>query len=824
MKRFTTWKSRIVCAISLLSLTVLLGCTPPPEGGELPASYDNDSGDGDSGDGLSPPFNENVTYLLSAKAAEDRADAVAGPPRDGKVHPGHLPTIMPVNLMKETSVSADPLDWTFWRGPRFDGTSRETGLPDDWNPQGGEGSNVLWSRDDLGSRSTPIVMRGKLYLLARADTDNPATEGERVVCIDAATGENVWENRFNVSLSDVPDTRVAWSSVVGDPATGNVYALGVCGLFQCIDGETGKTLWSRTLHEEFGLLSTYGGRTNFPVIIDDQVIVSAVVIGWGENAKPGHWFISLDKSSGEVIWYNGTRPLPYDTTYSAPTIAMLGGQLSMVFGSGDGALWSFQPRTGVPIWQYKYSRRGLDLAPLVAGNRVFMGHREENITGTNMGGVVAVDEKGGELWKVEQINARRSAPLMIGDRLFVIDDTGRLHIFDSATGDELELNKRASKLGRNMFGSPLYADGKIYAFLENGQWVIIRPDEDAGFEIVSKGRIRAANFFASPICSHGRLYVTSSDGLFCLEDTSKSHGVKPSGEERLTEPAVADDPKPAHLQLAPTELILRPGQTKGFHARLYNSHGQQLGDAADVTFSLKGAGKIGSDGVLSVDEDADHGAIYITAQVGSLTATARVRVMPELPWKFDFENVPIDTATGKGQPPVTWVGMRYRHIVREIDGNKALVKVTTIPKGTRSRGWIGQPEMSNYTIQADFRGANTSDQTPDMAVIAQGYVLDMQGNAQKLQIRSWATQLRMAKTIDFAWAPDRWYTMKFRAAVEDGRGVLRGKVWPRDETEPEAWTIEAVDESPNLSGSPGFFGNATIAEILIDNVLVTSND
>ena len=63
----------------------------------------------------------------------------------------------------------------------------------------------------------------------------------------------------------MPAERVGWSCCVGDPDTGHVYAMGVCGYFQCLDGETGKTLWSHSLNEEFGLLSTYGGRTNVPV-------------------------------------------------------------------------------------------------------------------------------------------------------------------------------------------------------------------------------------------------------------------------------------------------------------------------------------------------------------------------------------------------------------------------------------------------------------------------------------------------------------------------------------------------------------------------------
>src|SRR5262249_20103674 len=132
------------------------------------------------------------------------------------------------------------------------------------------------------TRSTPIVMNGKLYVLVR---DKPGTEneGEKVVCVDAATGEQLWEYRFNVYLTDVPDTRVGWSAVVGDPATGRVYAQGVGGYFCCLEGDSGKVAWDYNLLEEFGTLSTFGGRTNFPVVFDDLVLISAIQVGWGDT-------------------------------------------------------------------------------------------------------------------------------------------------------------------------------------------------------------------------------------------------------------------------------------------------------------------------------------------------------------------------------------------------------------------------------------------------------------------------------------------------------------------------------------------------------------
>ncbi|MCP3691312.1 MAG: PQQ-binding-like beta-propeller repeat protein, partial [Planctomycetaceae bacterium] len=525
------------------------------------------------------------------------------------------------------SAKADPLDWTFWRGPSYNGTSHETGLIDDWDPRGGEGSNVSWKRDDLGGRSTPIVMNGKIYLLTRAEPETPR-EGERVVCLDAVTGKTVWENRFNVFLSDVPDTRVGWSSVCGDPATGYVYALGVCGYFQCLEGETGKVVWSVSMHERFGLLSTYGGRTNFPVICDDLVIISAIVIGWGEMAKPAHRFVGFDKRTGEIVWFNGTRPLPYDTTYSSPTVTTLKGQKALVFGSGDGDVWAIQPRTGQPIWNYSFSRRGLNVAPLVVGDRVFSGHSEENIAGTAMGAIVAIDATGKgnvtkthEIWKIPEMMMGKSSPIYHEGRLYCFDDRAKLHILDAKTGEPVA--KRVA-LGTVMRPSPLLADGKIYICTANGRWYILKPDEDKGVQKMKYGRLpRGEECHASPIVSHGRIYLNTTGGLYCLEDKSKTSGVS-AGVSLASEQAVAADSEAAHVQLVPADALLRPGQSQQYTVRLFNQQGQLLKELkSGVEFTLQGSGKIDAAGKYEAAGDTVHSATLVSARVGDLVGKAR---------------------------------------------------------------------------------------------------------------------------------------------------------------------------------------------------------
>ena len=79
-------------------------------------------------------------------------------------------------------------------------------------------------------------------------------------------------------------------------------------------------------------------------------------------------------------------------------------------------------------------------------------------------------------------------------------------------------------------------------------------------------------------------------------------------------------------------------------------------------------------------------------------------------------------------------------------------------------------EPADYTVQVDLRGTQAKRRRSDMGVIAAGYTLDMQGNNQELQIRSWAAELRMAKAIEFEWEMDTWYTMKLSVAIE---GLMR---------------------------------------------------
>ena len=65
--------------------------------------------------------------------------------------------------------------------------------------------------------------------------------------------------------------------------------------------------------------------------------------------------------------------------------------------------------------------------------------------------------------------------------------------------------------------------------------------------------------------------------------------------------------------------------------------------------------------------------------------------------------------------------------------------------------------------------------------------------------------------------------MKLRVDPTPARVTVRGKVWPKAEAEPAAWTIEYEDPSGILTGAPGLYADS-LTELDIDNVNVMENE
>lgn len=723
-----------------------------------------------------------------------------------------LNTLIPI-LTLFLVVPAVANDWADWRGPARDGISPEKNLPVKWSPAG---DNLAW-KAPYGGRSAPIVMGDRVLI------QNSVGKGEmlqeRVVALDADTGRLIWEHRFNVYLSDVPPHRIGWASPVGDPATGNIYVFGVGGNLLGLTRD-GKLLWERSLGEDFALLTTHGGRTVSPIIDGDLVIVSGVTFMWGEHGRGAHRFIAFDKRTGETAWVSAPGGRPYDTTYAPPIIANVNGVRLLIQGASDGVVHAIKPQTGEPVWRYEISKRGLNTGVVVHGTTAILTHSEENLESSEMGMMVAVDANAKGPVKKEQIKWTTygwqggfSSPVIDGARLYQVDNSANIAAFDVNTGKQLWLQN----LGTIQKASPVLADGKLYLGTENGKFFILKPSA-TGAEILDQDQLGTVavpeKIIASTAISNGRIYLVSETQVYCIGKKTVVNAGYETPVEGLPNPN-----RPAtHVQVVPTELILRPGDKVNFRVRLFDEFGKFIREEQAANWSLDKLKGTVANGQFVAGADALPQAGLVKATAGTVTGSASVRVFPPLPWDQNFEAMAVNTL------PPEWVNTTLKFIVRDASNSKVLVKLT---EGSsllsRARAYMGPSNLSDYTIESDVLATVRRRQQGDAGVIAQRYVLTLYGNSQSLHIEPWQPETERTIKIPFAWKPDTWYRMKLSVEnLQDGKVRARGKVWAVGETEPTAWMIERVDPIPNRQGAPGIFGNG-LAELYFDNVKVYSN-
>lgn len=694
-------------------------------------------------------------------------------------------------------------DWTHWRGPTQTGASPESGLISSWSP---EGENLVWRSKFIG-RSTPVILNGRVYVIGR--TGEGVTRQEHVACFDAETGRLVWEHKFNVWHSTITFNRLGWANLGADAETGNVYAHLVNGLLLCFDGD-GRVLWIRSLTEEFNRFSGYGGRLHTPVVDGDLVVISMGNRGWADR-PPSHRYMAFDKRTGETVWMarpggGGQADL---TVYSTPIAATINGQRLLMAGNGNGGIFAFKASTGEVVWGFPLSKRGINTSPVAADNRVYATHSEENMDNTTMGRVVCLDAgTGKEIWRQDGIAAGYASPALHAGRLYVIDNSANVHCLDAESGRK-HWEQNIGTVGK---GSPTWADGKLYVTEVNGGFRILKVN-DAGSEVLDEEKIRMpdgrpAEIYGSVAVAYGRVYFATEAGLFCLGD--RESAFTPESTPFAGPTRAPSRAEPAALLVFPAEKTLTSDETLTLSARAYDAQGRSIGET-DAEWALdRLTGKI-ENGRFTPANPGQAG--WVIATSGALTARSWVRVVPALPWTEDFEGIPA------GRNPRHWVWGGRGFKVEEQDGNKALVKPPAARGLDRSNLYIGPPDMKGYTVQADLMGARRRRWLPDMGLIAHRYLLDLQGAYQRLEVRSWSSDLRMVQRVPFEWAPDVWYTMKMRVDVEGGRAVVRGKVWKRGDAEPDAWTIEAEDPLPIREGSPGLYGYSP-ANIYYDNVTV----
>ena len=547
---------------------------------------------------------------------------------------------------------------------------------------------------------------------------------------------------------------------------------------------------------------------------------------------------------------------PKDNSFSHSVLSWLKGRRVLYSATGDGSVVCVNACSGEPIWRVHLTKAGINAGVLVHNNDKII-----SIYGTpyEPGQLVAlkissafpadaasapvvIDRKDVQLW-ADDISTSTSSPILAGDRVYVVSEKGDLCCVDVNNGNVL-WKLRLGIEERN--SCPMYADGKLYVPMlddpdahdaagTKGVLYIIKPTDKDG-QIIAHVTLDG-RCFGTPTPYNGKIYIQTTRHLYCFGKAGNNPGLPAAPEpEKWPAPGAA-----AQLQIIPSEVLMRPGQTESFRVRSLDANGLTVEEIQDPT-QIKWASFIpptakvkasmkatfNDKGQLVASDEQMPSAGAFMAQSGALKGFIRGRILPYLPIKQDFEKFTLTETNAADHalfayPPLPWIGARFKFEIRDLDGNKVLAKTMDNPFFQRATVFIGDPSTKNYTIEADVMSEGNKRVMSEIGLVNQRYYIVLKGASKEVAVNS--PEALFHVSAPFEASPNTWYHMKTRVDIAaDGSGIIRGKVWKKGDPEPDAWTIEAHHKHANREGSPGLFAFAPQKRVYIDNVSVTSNE
>jgi outer membrane protein assembly factor BamB len=764
-----------------------------------------------------------------------------------------------------TVVSAAPADdWVHWRGPEETGVARGQNLPDTFDVKEAGKNGLVWKLP-IGGRNAPLVLKGRIYVLDGYDQKLP-TEGERVVCLDEATGKTLWEHRFNVFHCDIDSSRVGWTTLTADPEHERVYCHASAGTMFCFDRD-GKVVWKHEMTEEYGRVSGYGGRIVSPVFDSGLVIQGMLNASWGDYAPGRMRWVAFDGATGAVVWWTDTMNPVKATHASGPVIACIKGERLLIAGGGDGYVHALHIRSGKFAWSYQLANGPINPTPVVDGNLVYCAHGETNASG-QLGGVVCLDgatmdpaHKGPvprpkKVWEFTRSTRFGLSSLGYADgRVYMPSDTGEMFCFDGKTGKQLW----KEGFGTVSRGAPLICDGKLYVFDVLGSMTVMTLDGDKKPKDVKTYRFKSRQpgvqmeTHGTPIAVNGRLYFLTREDFFCVGAEKPTPGTgkyKALAEETAFDPAAA----PASIRIAPADILSKAGATEKFEVKFLDAAGRELKAPAGATavWSLPAPppppnaktgppplrAQLSPSGLTAqvvIDKPpqappTQQGTVAV--KVGNLTASARVRVAPEVGFRADFSKPAL------GAPPGGWINAAAKYVTAEYQGKRVLSKtnVNSNPYVAKANTYITGPDAANYTIECDMVGVEVRGKLPDIGLVNSRYQIVLDGKVDPstgkttARLITWDVLPRLQTVIPFEWKSGTWYRVKLTVDPTGPKGVIKGKIWDRTQPEPEKWTLEMEDPSPNRNGAAAIYGyipninaQGPGSEAFYDNLAISPN-
>jgi outer membrane protein assembly factor BamB len=386
----------------------------------------------------------------------------------------------------------DAEDWPQFRGPGGQGHSAERGVPLDWGPT----RNILWKTPVPGRGwSSPIVAGGRVWLTTATDRGDGTL---RLLAYQLESGREALNVEvFGLGSARLLNQKNSHASPTPVADGDRVYVhfgdYGTAALTM-----DGRVLWKTRLAHQ----TQHGGGAS-PIIHGGLLIVNC-------DGADSAFVVALDKNTGKVRWKTW-RPQPWSQAYTTPLVIRHGEQEQLISVGASHAV-AYEPQSGKEIWRVTYPGGFSNVPrPVTAHGLVYIttGFHQPSLLAIRPGGSGDVTRTH-VAWSVSRGVSLTPSPLIVGDELYMVSDTGIVSCIDAKTGAVVW----QQRLRGAFSASPVFVDGRIYFQSEDGVTTVIAPGRE--FKTLSVNTLEEPTLASMAIAS-GSLFMRTASHLYRIK-------------------------------------------------------------------------------------------------------------------------------------------------------------------------------------------------------------------------------------------------------------------------------------------------------------------
>lgn len=380
-------------------------------------------------------------------------------------------------------------NWTSFRGPGANGHAAHANPPLNWSVK--EGRNILWkTKIPKHGMSSPVVWEDRLFLTGADDLTR------QIYCFETDTGKLLWQHDVDDIPGSPPDGKLP--NVLDETGfaaptaiTNGRYVAAIFGTGElvCVNMK-GERIWARHLgipKNHYGHASSLLSHRNLLFVQYDQK----------ENSQ----LLAFDLTSGHLTW----QVKRGDISWSSPILIDNKGRMELILTNCK-AVDSYDPKSGKPLWHVECLDGEVAPSAAYADGVVFVANENAAASATDIGNHSSEPKI---LWQWDEALPDAASPLANKDYLILPTGFGVVSCLNGKTGKVLWEHE----FDDGFYSSPILVNDRVYIIDLSGAMQIFKMDDE--FELLGVSEI-GEDAYATPVFVGDRIYIRGVTHLFCI--------------------------------------------------------------------------------------------------------------------------------------------------------------------------------------------------------------------------------------------------------------------------------------------------------------------